>query len=104
MTRAQFVTMIAMAESADKVKATGDHGLASGEFQMHVDWRLDYWPFWAWEVLALLDRYALEHFIVFDHSGAKRVPITARALADIYNLGHSAGDPQYDVRCLRALQ
>ena len=104
MTRTQFVNMIAIAESDDKVKAFGDHGLASGRFQMHMDWRSDYWPSWAWEVLALLDRFAIEHFVIFHRDGTPRPPATARALADLYNLGHPAPDPAYDQRCLTAME
>lgn len=104
MTRAQFVNMIAIAESDDKVKAFGDSWRASGRYQMHMEWRADYWPAWGWEVLALLDRWALEHFILFHEDGSKRPPATARALADLYNLGHPAADQAYDERCLRALE
>ena len=104
MTRTQFVNMIAIAESDDKVKAFGDHGLASGRFQMHMDWRSDYWPSWAWEVLALLDRFAIEHFVIFHRDGTPLPPATARALADLYNLGHPAPDPAYDQRCLTAME
>ena len=104
MTRAQFVQMIGIAESSGKVRAFGDTWRASGMYQMHMEWRSDFWPDWAWQVLALLDRYALEQWIIFDRNGAKRVPVTARALADIYNLGHSAADPAYDARCLAALE
>jgi hypothetical protein len=104
MTRQQFVDMIAIAESNNKVRVIGDGGLAAGKYQQHWDWRMDYWPEWAWETLALLDRYALEWFIAFDRTGKPRLPITARALADLYNLGHPAPDPKYDLRCLTALE
>jgi hypothetical protein len=104
MTRTHFVNMIAIAESNDKPKAFGDHGLAGGRFQMHWDWRADYWPEWAWEALALLDRCALEWFIVRDRTGKPRPPSTARQLADLFNLGHPAPDQAYDIRCLTALE
>jgi len=104
MTRAQFVNMIAVAESDDQVKAFGDSWRASGRFQMHMEWRADYWPAWGWEALALIDRYALEHFVMFNRDGTKRPPATARALADLYNLGHPAADPKYDLRCLMAME
>lgn len=104
MTREHFVNMIALAESADKPKTVGDNGLAGGRFQMHFVWRLDYWPDWAWETLALLDRYALEWFLAYDSAGKPRRPATARVLADLFNAGHPAADPAYDLRCLRALE
>jgi len=104
MTRSQFVNVIAVAESDDKVKAVGDHGLAAGRFQMHWDWREDFWPAWAWECLALLDRYALEHWLAYNRDGSPRKPATARALADLYNLGHQAPDPAYDLRVLQAME
>ncbi len=104
MTRKQFVNMIAYAESDNQPRTIGDAGLAGGLFQMHWDWREDYWPEWAWQMLALLDRYALEWFIAYDHEGKPRRPATARALADLFNLGHSAPDPAYDARCLRAME
>jgi hypothetical protein len=103
MTRSQWVNMIAIAESDDRVKVFGDTWRASGRFQMHMEWRSDYWPAWGWEVLALIDRWALEHFVLFHADGSKRTPVPARALADLYNLGHPAADPAYDARCLKAL-
>lgn len=104
MTRKQFVNMIAYAETSNHPRSVGDDGLASGLFQMHAAWRVDYWPEWAWQALALLDRYALEWFIAYDRNGKPRGPATARQLADLFNLGHSAPDPKYDVRCLTALE
>jgi hypothetical protein len=104
VTRKHFVNMIAIAESNDTSKAVGDNGLAGGKFQMHWDWREDFWPPWAWETLALLDRYALEWFIAYTRDGKPRRPATARVLADLFNLGHSAPDPAYDIRCLTALE
>lgn len=104
MTRQQFQDMIAIAESGGDEKAIGDNGLAAGRYQMHWVWRLDFWPEWAWELLALVDQWALLHFIVFNRDGTARRPITARALADLYNTGHPAADPAYDARCLRALE
>lgn len=104
MTRAQFVHMIEIAESGGRLDAIGDNGLAAGRYQMHWDWRKDYWPAWAWEVLALLDRWAIEHFIAYLRNGAPRPAPIARALADLYNLGHPSPDPAYDARCLRALE
>src|ERR1700730_11927270 len=100
MTRAQFVKMIAIAETNDRLKDIGDGGRAGGKFQMHWDWRVDYWPEWAWEALALIDRAALEWFIQFDRTGKPRRLVTARELADLYNLGHPAPDAAYDERCL----
>jgi len=104
MKRAQFVNMIALAESHGKVRAFGDSWRASGLYQMHMEWRADYWPAWGWEVLALVDRYAIEHFIACERDGTPRKPTTARALADLYNLGHAAADPEYDLRCLMAME
>lgn len=104
MTKQTFVNMIATAESNNKPKSIGDNGMAGGMFQMHFAWRADYWPEWAWEVLALLDRYALEHFVAYNRDGTPRKPNTARALADLYNAGHPTADPGYDIRCLMALQ
>lgn len=103
MTRKQFVEMIGHAESENKPKTIGDGGLAAGVYQQHWAWRLDYWPDFAWQTLALLDKYALEQFCVHDSRGFPRPPIKARALADLYNAGHPAPDPKYDARCQKAL-
>ncbi len=104
MTRKQFVNMIAYAESSNKPKTVGDNGLAGGLFQMHFVWRLDYWPAWAWEALALLDRAALEYMIACYPNGKPRPPATARQLAEMFNLGHPGADPKYEERCLFALE
>lgn len=104
MTRAQFVQMIAAAESGNHPNTIGDNGLAGGLFQMHWDWREDYWQPWMWEALAIIDRCALERFIHSTRDGRPRPPATARALADEFNKGHPAADPAYDARCLRALE
>jgi hypothetical protein len=96
--------MIAIAESSNKPRTVGDNGLAGGLFQMHFEWRLDYWHEWMWEALAVIDRRALEYFIVTVPSGLPRPPATARALADLFNTGHPAPDPSYDLRCLKALE
>jgi hypothetical protein len=103
MTRNQFLDMIALVESGATVKSVGDNGLAGGAYQMHWKWRQDYWPAWMWDALAVLDRRALEYFIVAVPSGLTRPPATARALADLYNAGHQAPNPTYDARCLKAL-
>ena len=103
MTRSEFIEMIGGAETGGlgsedaRVKALGDGGLAAGRYQQHWSWRLDHWPAWAWYVLELLDRAALREF-VREHAGN-----TARELADLYNLGHRAPDPAYDIRCMTAL-
>lgn len=104
MTRKQFTDMIALAESSNKPKTVGDNGYAGGMYQMHWSWRIDYWPEWAWEALAVLDRAALEHFIGHDNRGFPRAPQTAKALADLYNQGHPGIDQKYDDRCLAALK
>jgi len=103
MTRKQFIDMIATAESDNKPKTIGDGGMAGGLFQMHFAWRVDYWPAWAWNVLALLDESALQNFVTYDRDGKLRPSMTARQLADLFNTGHPAADPKYDERCLAAL-
>lgn len=103
MTVRQFIAMIGEAETGgiktdeDRMRAIGDHGLAGGYYQQHWDWRVDNWPAWAWAVLRMLDRLALENFC------SKHRDWTARELADDYNLGHEAPDPQYDKRCQNGL-
>jgi hypothetical protein len=103
MTVKQFVAMIGEAETggakteADRLRAIGDNGLAGGFFQQHWAWRVDYWPAWAWALLRVLDAIALENFC------ARHPNMPARRLADLYNLGHEARDPQYDTRCQSGL-
>ena len=103
MTIRQFIAMIGEAETGglknedDRLHAIGDGGLAGGYYQMHWSWRYDNWPAWAWWVLRVLDRIGLEAYCV------KHAPRTARELADLYNLGHQAPDPQYDKRCQSGL-
>ncbi len=103
MTIRQFIAMIGEAETgAEKnddarLRAIGDGGLAGGFFQQHWAWRVDYWPAWAWSVLRMLDRIGLETYC------AKHPGKTAAELAELYNLGHAAPDPQYDKRCRNGL-
>jgi hypothetical protein len=103
MTVKQFIAMIGEAETGgmktedDRLRAIGDGGLAGGYYQQHWKWRVDNWPAWAWSVLRMLDRLGLENYCV-KHPGK-----TARELADAYNLGHEAPDPQYDTRCQSGL-
>lgn len=103
MTIRQFIAMIGEAETGGlkdedaRLRAIADRGLAGGYYQQHWKWRVDYWPAWAWSVLRLLDRLGLETFC------AKHQGKTARELADLYNLGHSAPDSQYDTRCQSGL-
>jgi len=103
MTIDDFINMIGRAETAgaanehDRLWAIGDGGLAGGFYQMHWAWRRDYWEEVDWLLLEVMDRYALRRFI------ARHPDMTARQLAATYNLGHSAVDPAYSVRCLRAL-
>ena len=103
MTVRQFIAMIGEAETGAlknedaRLRAIGDSGLAGGYYQQHWKWRLDFWPAWAWAVLRMLDRLGLENYC------AKRPPMTAHQLADLYNLGHLAPDPQYDKRCQSGL-
>ena len=101
MTREQFIAMIEEVETGglrDRLRAIGDGGKACGAFQQHWDWRVDYWPRWAWEVLRVLDKMALQSFVE-----RHRPEGTARELACLYNLGHKAPDPSYEQKCLSAL-
>ena len=104
MTVKQFIAMIGEAETGGlvtelkRLQAIGDNGLAGGFFQQHWAWRVDYWPAWAWALLRVIDAIAIENLCA-KHSGT-----TARGLADLYNLGHLAPDPEYDRRCLRGLE
>lgn len=104
MTVRQFIEMIGEAETGGeasedaRLRAIGDGGLAGGFYQQHFVWRKDFWPAWAWSVLRMLDRIGLENFAA-RHQGA-----TAQVLADLYNLGHVAPDPEYDKRCLAGLE
>jgi hypothetical protein len=103
MTVKQFIAMIGEAETGGlkdedaRLRAIGDGGLAGGYYQQHWNWRVDNWPAWAWSVLRMLDRIGLEIF------AAKHPGKPARQLADLYNLGHAAPDPQYDTRCRTGL-
>lgn len=103
MTIRQFISMIGEAETGGlvnedaRLRAIGDGGLAGGYYQQHWKWRIDNWPAWAWQVLRMLDRLGLENYCV-KHQGK-----LAHELADLYNLGHSAPDPQYDKRCQSGL-
>ena len=103
MTIRNFIAMIGEAETGalktedERQRAIGDGGLAGGFYQQHWRWRLDYWPAWAWAVLRMLDRIGLENFC------AKHQRMPARDMADLYNLGHSAEDPEYDTRCQTGL-
>jgi len=103
MTVRQFIAMIGEAETGGlknedaRLRAIGDGGLAGGYYQQHWKWRIDFWPAWAWAVLRMLDRLGLEAYCA-KHSGK-----TAHELADAYNLGHQAADPQYDKRCQSGL-
>lgn len=99
MTISQFIRMIGEAETSgikDPIKrldAVGDDGLAGGFYQMHWAWRQDNWPLFAWQTLRVLDALALEGYCRANRN------LTARQLADKYNLGHLAPDPNYDERC-----
>lgn len=95
--------MIAVAESGRKPRLVGDGGHALGEYQQHGEWMLDFWSYDLWEVLATLQRVALLRFTRFDRTGHMRPDLTAKELADEYNLGHRAPDPAYDTRCRHAL-
>jgi hypothetical protein len=103
MNTRQFIAMIGEAETGAikdedaRLRAIGDGGLAGGYYQQHWNWRVDNWPAWAWSVLRMLDRLGLENFV------AKGKGRTAGQLADLYNLGHAARDPQYDKRCRTGL-
>jgi DNA-directed RNA polymerase subunit N (RpoN/RPB10) len=103
MTIRQFIAMIGEAETGglknedERLRSIGDGGLAGGYYQQHWKWRIDNWPAWAWSVLRMLDRLGLENYC------AKRSGMTAHQLADLYNLGHLAPDPQYDKRCQSGL-
>src|SRR5690348_47422 len=103
MTTKQFILMIGEAETgglapvSERLAAIGDHGLAGGFYQQHWAWRRDYWPASAWETLRVLDAQAIALFVY------KHRDLTARELADKYNLGHTAPDPTYDARCTAGL-
>lgn len=103
MTIEQFIAMIGEAETGGvghepaRAQAIGDSGLAGGYYQQHWAWRRDYWPTPFWDMLRTMDAAAIRRFVRVHPEE------TARELADRYNLGHSAPDPGYDQRCLRAL-
>lgn len=104
MTRKEFLDMILYAETGNHPRSVGDSGHAIGAYQQHGEWMLDWWPDWAWTILAAIERAALERFTQYHRDGTPRPHTLARDLADEYNLGHLAPDPAYDQRINKALE
>lgn len=97
----QFQNLIAQIETGglpehERLTARGDGGRACGAFQMHWDWRADYWPMWAWLLLRVIDSIALENYV------GKHDDLTARELCAMYNAGHPGRNPTYEAKALEA--
>ncbi len=63
MTITRAWALIIELESRGNTQAIGDDGRAGGLGQMWWVFRKDYWPPWAWNVLAELDYIAFRTFV-----------------------------------------